>query len=116
MQIDDWELQGSGRISITGQDNMKGYNPKIPDGKHAEIHGWFKIEDAPRDGTEILAWIKYKSHYGYGIIKFQNSTILPWTDAIYSYKEENIIGWMPLPKPPKKKHYCGYCQNCGAKH
>lgn len=106
MQIDDWALQGSGKISITGQDNMKGYDPKIPDGKHTEIHGWFKIEDAPRDGTEILAYIECENFDGYDVIRRAKTLPIPWI-GVFDYEDANIKGWMPLPKPPKKRHFCG---------
>ncbi len=64
---------------------------------------WQDIKDAPRDGTEILTYVKNEYDEGNEILKFENHT---WNNGKRGWYEENILGWMLLPEKPKKKHFC----------
>ena len=67
---------------------------------------WKDIKDAPKDGTEILAWCETKKRKGYEIIKWHKSDC--WCDIYedWAWFESSILGWMLLPKPPRKEHLC----------
>lgn len=66
---------------------------------------WKDIKDAPRDGTEILGYIMGDFVTGYEVMKWRRDK---WTakNKAYYYDEDKILGWQPLPEPPKKKHFC----------
>ena len=69
---------------------------------------WKDMKDAPKDGTEILAWCENEFRKGAEIIKW-NSQYSSWCDTSdsWGWDEDSVKGWMNLPpKPKKKKHHC----------
>lgn len=64
---------------------------------------WQDISTAPRDGTEILAYMKIENNHFFSLMLFKNGG---WRNFAWDYSEDKILGWMPLPNPPTKKHLC----------
>lgn len=62
------------------------------------------IKDAPRDGTKIV--IIYESNPSYQIVGWIEDAEV-WQSHVNGWRffDKQILGWMPLPKPPEKKHY-----------
>lgn len=69
---------------------------------------WKPIETAPKDKTSILLYVKSQTTDYKFIIeaRYFKGEDPPWLSFYASHPESHILGWMPLPKPPKKKHYC----------
>lgn len=71
---------------------------------------WKDIKDAPKDGTLILIVLPKENE-----ITFQKHFLVQWVEGkgwydsarlIWWENDSHILGWMPLPEPPKKKHQC----------
>lgn len=63
------------------------------------MNEWQHIESAPKDGTEILAWVPgwYRGKGG--------SIVLLWLDGKWTgiglHRGVNATHWMPIPPGPK---------------
>ena len=56
---------------------------------------WQPMETAPRDGTDVLG----VDCVGFvGVYFFLNRV---WFDACGDVADLQLVGWMPLPEPPK---------------
>ena len=65
---------------------------------------WQPIETAQKDFTPILLHMPYLDKSENIQVGFYNND--RWENSIDSMNELNPTHWMPLPKPPKKKHCC----------
>jgi hypothetical protein len=65
---------------------------------------WKNIESAPRDDTSVLLCVE--SEDGEQSLHVGSFYHNKWYISGYSISESKKLSWMPLPKPPKKKHYC----------
>lgn len=68
---------------------------------------WQPIETAPKDGSIICALVKWKGDIAPITIYWHEDD--SWCGVWGSFCEEelhDILGWSPLPEPPKKKHIC----------
>jgi hypothetical protein len=66
---------------------------------------WQPIETAPKDGTRILAYsIRRQAARSIGRVRimYRHANNVCWmSDTKLPYRDEDIGGWMPLPKPPQ---------------
>jgi len=70
------------------------------------MNEWKNIDEAPKDGTRILAFVETVISEFYEMIYF-NSPSNRWLDQYQnSFLPEQIKGWSPLPDRPKKEHKC----------
>lgn len=76
---------------------------------------WEPIESAPKDGTFILMYKSVGTHYldneytpFYVCQWLENGTYggPGWFYGEGEFFLRNPTHWMPLPAPPRKKHYC----------
>ena len=71
---------------------------------------WKDISDAPRDGSQILVCYKFREqqeqYVSQAVVSLDISHDVWEITYDCSIPESAIIGWMPLPNPPKKKHRC----------
>jgi len=64
---------------------------------------WQPIETAPRNGTEICAWVGENNYFGgwlqLAYVKINGS----WSWRDWDWDEWNPTHWMKLPEAPKKE-------------
>lgn len=66
---------------------------------------WQPMETAPRNGKEILIWVKFESEYGFYDLALWSEEKNKWlTNCIC--EDSDIKAWFSLPEPPRKKHEC----------
>ncbi len=68
---------------------------------------WQPIETAPKDGSEILVYIDGLNFKGYNLISWDKENNFWLSGKFDRWNESSILGWMPLPEPPVKLHFCG---------
>jgi len=62
------------------------------------------IENAPRDGSDILGVIgdfNHVLHYYHSELSEAMGDFRVWHSDEWSYKDEDITHWMPIPEIPK---------------
>jgi len=75
--------------------------------------GWQPIETAPKDGTEILAWVQPRTSRGFSVLarwysdKFSKDPQPYWMLLMPSRtcefdRHNQPTHWMPLPEPPQE--------------
>ncbi len=72
------------------------------------MNEWQPIETAPKDGKKILAYVDGENWTGCTILKYHIPS-KEWScseDDERGFYESSILGWMPLPEPPLRKHHC----------
>ena len=66
---------------------------------------WQPIDTAPKDGTDILAYLEWTDKSGeIRVIRWDEEMEVWWGDYAYDPDDEfeYPTHWMPLPAPPKK--------------
>lgn len=68
---------------------------------------WNDPKSIPKDGTEVLVCINFSNYKcleesQIDIAKFDGS----WEGYTYNIHEEDILGWIPIPKLLKIEHSC----------
>ena len=61
--------------------------------------GWLPIEMAPKDGTEILAYVNNNGQRGERMVLYWDRGFWLW-GALAIHDPTH---WMPLPEPPKRE-------------
>jgi hypothetical protein len=69
---------------------------------------WRPISSAPRDGTEILIAIEGDGvHMGWNhgpeLLWIYHDIFYPTDSMLCGTTEDKILGWFPIPTPPKEK-------------
>lgn len=67
---------------------------------------WQDVKSIPKDGRWILCFIQTEIYEGFQIVYYHEVHDAFLTDIPCKYFEREILGWMPLPEKPKKKHSC----------
>lgn len=72
-----------------------------PDPRDGSMAGWRTIDSAPKDGTRVLLCGDPK-RYGEPVwIDWWYSFTNNWAGAGYHNPPASLVGWQPLPAPPK---------------
>ncbi|QIG67971.1 hypothetical protein EVB55_036 [Rhizobium phage RHph_Y68] len=68
-------------------------------------NGWISMDEAPRDGTEILVARNNGCGWDYYTVWRSLDRAYPWTSDNNSYPEDYFSAWKPIGGPPYEIHF-----------